>query len=93
MKIAEKWFEDGDKLVLQKTHDFTPALESAGELRSNGMTGFSENRHIGRIPLALVGIWLKEAGVKWDDPAAKDVIRKKVMSGDYSNFRVWEGTF
>jgi hypothetical protein len=39
-------------------------------------------------------MWLKEAGVRWDDhEAKKQIIRKKLLSGDFAAFRVWEGTY
>jgi hypothetical protein len=41
----------------------------------------------------LIHEWLKEAGVSHDDPAAQDVLRKKLLSGDADAFRVWKGTF
>ena len=51
-------------------------------------------RHVGRVPGAMVSLWLKEAGVKWDDThAANDVIKRKMLSGEFSAFRNWEGTY
>jgi hypothetical protein len=42
----------------------------------------------------MVTEWMKEAGVALDDnDARKDIIRKKMLSGDFDKFRVWEGTF
>jgi len=47
----------------------------------------------GEIPLHIVEMWAKEAGIKWGDPAMKDVIKRKLLSGDFDKFRVWKGTF
>ena len=52
-----------------------------------------ESRLAGEIPLHIVETWAKEAGIKWDDPAMKDVIKRKLLSGDFDKFRVWKGTF
>ena len=45
----------------------------------------SDSWHVASVPAWVVTEWLKEAGVAWDDPAAKDVLRKKLMSGDVVN--------
>jgi hypothetical protein len=38
--------------------------------------------------------WLKEAGVDWSDHgAAQEVIKRKMLSGDFNKFRVWEGKY
>ncbi len=93
MKIAEKRFEDDGKLIIQKTHDPTPSLERARLLRDAGKQEFGESRMIASVPGWLVSEWLKDAGVAWDDPAMDDVIKKKLLSGDVSKFRVWDGTY
>ena len=85
---------DGDTFHIKKTFDVEPTLKSAAELRSNGATGTSDMRHIGRLDLNVYAMWLKEAGVSWDDTkAAEEVVMKKLMDGDFSKFRVHEGSF
>ncbi|MBK7815069.1 MAG: hypothetical protein IPJ52_12615 [Rhodocyclaceae bacterium] len=76
--MREEWIDQGDKIVRKKTHDLDHA--------------FDEVRLRREAPW-VVTEWLKEAGVAWDDPAAKDVLRKKLMSGDVGKFRVHGGTF
>ena len=93
-KIAEQVFQDENKLIVKETHDLSPVLKSAADLRSHGHTGFSENRHVARVPLALVAQWARDAGIKWDDkPAMQEMLSRKMMSGEFSAFRVWEGKF
>ena len=93
-KISEQVFVDGTKLIVKETHDLAPVLESAAELRSHGHLGFSENRHVARVPMALLAQWARDAGIKWDDqPAMQDMLARKLMSGEFSKFRVWEGKF
>jgi hypothetical protein len=42
--------------------------------------------------MAMLNNWLKEAGVAWTDTqAVKDVIKRKLMSNEFSGLRVWEG--
>jgi hypothetical protein len=38
--------------------------------------------------------WCKDAGIRWDDiEARKEIVRKKILSGDFDKLRVWKGTF
>ena len=82
-KISEQFYQDGDKLVHVKQHDYTPALEQAAFMRENGNATFGESVCIGVIDRALMAQWLKEAGVKSDDPAAEEVLKRKMLSGEY----------
>jgi hypothetical protein len=44
--------------------------------------------------MALVAQWARDAGLNWDDTQAmQDMLSKKLMSGEFSQFRVWEGRF
>ena len=46
------------------------------------------------ILLMLLNVWLKEAGVKWTDTqAVKDVLKRKLMSNEFRDLRVWEGNY
>jgi hypothetical protein len=39
-------------------------------------------------------MWCDEAGIKWSDTQAKkEIIRKKMLSGEFDKLRVWKGTF
>jgi len=97
MKIAEKLIYDkaSNKFIHQKTHDFSGAekiAKMASMTTQGGVVG--ESRLIGTIPRALVNEWLKEAGVKWDDVGARqEVVKRKILSGEFDKFRVWKGTY
>lgn len=95
MKIGEKFIDDeGSKFVVQKTYDPNPTLGAVAALRSAGLQGFGENKHVARIPGWMVTEWLKEAGVRWDDVKARDeIVHKKLMSGEFSKLRNWQGNF
>lgn len=89
--MKDRFFTEDGKIIHHRVIDPNPALDQAAALRSAGITGYSENALIGRVPMALVTEWLKEAGVTWDDPAMEDVLMRKLMDGDFSKFRVWQG--
>lgn len=102
MKVGEKVYEDDGKLIIEKSHDFTPVLKQMEQIRKQGIigmdgdtTGKGDARFIGRIPLALAEQWCKEAGVKWSDAAARgDVIKRKILSGDFDAFRTdWKKSY
>ena len=101
MKIGEKAYEDDGKLIIQKTHDFNPVLKQMEQIRSAGIKNMgdgpdnAENRFVGRIPLALIEQWCKEAGIKWDDTHARaEVVKRKILSGEFDKFRSdWKGSY
>ena len=95
MKIAERLIDDeGSKFVVQTTHDFNPAMDRAAALRSAGAGLTGESRLVGTVDLALIAEWCKEAGVSWNDiEARREVVKRKLMDGDNSHFRVWNGRF
>jgi len=46
------------------------------------------------LPAHLFYEWLKEAGVDPSDKeAAEEVLRRKMLSGDFDKLRVWKGTY
>lgn len=90
-QVKTRLHHDGDKVHVERFQECQPILDSARELRSNGLTGSSDFRHVGRIPAALLEQWLNEAGVAYSDTeAVKEVIRKKLQSGDFGKLRVDE---
>jgi len=97
MKLAEKWFEQDGKVIQQQTHDHTPTLEVNQSLRSAGAHGFSDNKLVGVVDTGMVGQWAREAGIKGSDPAywdkVKEVIKRKMLDGDFAKLRVWEGSY
>ena len=92
-KISEQFHKDGDKLIHVKQQDYSGSLNQAEAMRQNGNAHFGDSVCVGVIDKALMGEWLKEAGVKWDDPAAQDVVKRKMLSGEFDKLRVWEGNY
>ena len=102
MKIKEdfKYDEQDDKILIKKTHDLNPYIKDMEAVRSAGTMSTksgdtSDYRHVGRIPMVLVTEWCRESGVELTDRAAvQDVIRKKILSGDFDKFRSdWRGRY
>ena len=96
MKIKEQVHHDtkNDKIIVESTHDNNPALVSAEQLREAkvGITG--DNKLVGTIPIHIIKMWCDEAGVKWgDNEARKEIVKKKILSGEFDKLRVWKGTF
>ena len=96
MKIKEqvRYNRKDDKIEIARTFDAQPSLNRAEDLRKAkvGMTG--ENRYVGSIPIHIMQEWCKDAGIKWSDVnARKEIVRKKLLSGDFDKLRVWKGTF
>jgi hypothetical protein len=96
-KIKEVVHHDdgGDTLTVETVYDNNPVLDSVKNLKDAGFDQQrGDNRLVGRIPMHIMAQWLKEAGVDWSDHgAAQEVIKRKILSGDFAKFRVWEGTF
>ena len=96
MKTGEQILYDNveDKVIIKKTHDMNPEMHRAQMLRDAGIGQKGEHRLVGSIPLNLIAQWCKEAGVSWDDVHGRqEVMRRKIMSGEFDKFRVWKGTF
>ncbi len=90
--MLERWYEDGDRIVQHRT--VLVDDDRAKMLRDAPSQPLSDSWHVGSIPLIILEQWFKEAGVSWDDkPACRDVIRAKLLSGEFSKFRVKEGRF
>jgi hypothetical protein len=97
LKVKEIVHHDdgGDTLTVESVYDNDPILKSVKQMKDAGFDQQKgDNRLVGRSPMNIMAQWLKEAGVKWDDhKAAQEVIKRKILSGDFNKFRVWEGTF
>ena len=94
-KISEKVSFEGDNMIIKKTFDGSQMLKDAAHAREITQNSFgSDYKHIGHVDFALLGVWLKEAGVEWTDTQAiKDVLKKKLMSNEFSDLRVWQGSY
>ena len=82
-------------MVVKKTFDASYMLNDAKHARETTANSFgSDYKHVGNVDLGLLSVWLKEAGVEWNDTeAVKDVIKRKLMSNEFQALRVWEGAY
>ena len=94
-KIKETVTFDDDKMIIKNTFDATHMLKDAEQAREVTNNSFgSDYKHVGNVDMALLNVWLKEAGVQWTDTqAVKDVLKRKLMSNEFSKLRVWEGKY
>ncbi len=95
-KIGEKIeISDNGEINIKRTFDGSQMLKDAEYARQYADNSFgSENKLIAQVDPAFIGIWLKEAGVSWSDTeAANEVIKKKILSGEFDNLRVWQGNY
>jgi predicted TIM-barrel enzyme len=94
VKVSEKISFEHDNMVIKQRHDVSQALRDAQVARDAGVGMSGENRLAGFLDGAVLASWLKEAGVAWSDTeAAKEVVKRKMMSGEFAKFRVWEGSY
>lgn len=94
-KISEKYSFEGDNLIIKKTFDASHMLADAQHARDTTQNSFgSDNKYVGNVDLGLLGVWLKAAGVSWDDTeGVKSVIKRSLMSNEFAALRVWKGTW
>ena len=83
-----------DSIIIKKTHDVTDDLHRARVLRDANIGVKGDKKLIGSIPMALINEWLKGAGVDHTEHEARaQVVKRKILSGDFDKFRVWKGTY
>ena len=93
-KVSEIIDFEHDHMVIKKKHDVSQALNDVQKAKDAGIGMSGENRLVGFLDGAVLAQWLKEAGVSWSDTeAAKEVVKRKMMSGEFAKMRVWEGSY
>lgn len=96
-KIKEEILYDNqfDKIIVKKSYDDQAELDRVAQIRKDsGINKFgSDYKFVGSVPTHLIAEWLKEAGVAWDDPARADVIKKKMLSGEFDRLKAWKGKY
>ena len=96
-KIKEEILYDNqfDKIIVKKSYDDQAELDRVAQIRKDsGINKFgSDYKFVGSVPTHLIAEWLKEAGISWDDPALADVIKKKMLSGEFDRLKAWKGKY
>tara|TARA_Y100001963_G_scaffold103665_1_gene142748 strand:- start:117 stop:404 length:288 start_codon:yes stop_codon:yes gene_type:complete len=89
--ITEKYKAEDGKIHIVRNQDLTQLLKDTHELREGGaMAGYGDHKaQIGaRVPMVFIEQWMKETGLKLGSPEFDAYVTKKVMSGEYSKFKV-----
>lgn len=90
----DRVFTQDGQLVYHKQTDPTASLKAVEMAREATQSPMSDSWHVGRVDAHVLELWLKEAGVKFHEKdKVREVIRKKLLDGDFAAFRVKEGTF
>ena len=94
-QIGEKVTFQDDQMIIKRTFDASGMLLDAEYARQTSPNAIgSDYKHIGNINPALVINWLREAGVDWSDShAVQEVIKRKLMDGEFAKLRNWEGKY
>ena len=97
-KIKDELLYDNqyDKVIHKKTYDDTAEIDRVDQIKkTNGVNAFgSDYKFVGSIPAHLIPEWCKEAGVDMTDThAVSEVMKKKLMSGEFDKLRVWKGKY
>lgn len=94
MKKHVELINNEREAVITTTTDVQSVVDHASDLRANGLVGSADNRHVACIPEASLVQWCQEAGIRHDDkPAIRELLKRKILSGDISKLRVWEGSY
>jgi hypothetical protein len=94
MLIDEKITAVHNGVEVRKKFDNNVYLNEVEQIRKQGLGQTGDNRLVGRIPMHLIEQWAKEAGITWSDRAAmQDLVKRKMLSGDFDKFRVWKGKY
>lgn len=79
-------------LVINRSQDVAPLIKSARELQKAGIVGSKDNRHVARIPHVLIEKVANGNGLDLNDfadrQAIKELIKRKIQSGEWSRFMV-----
>ena len=94
MKEKIKYDHNENKITINRTFDVAPVIEQNKLARDMGKENFGDSKFVGRVPMYLIEEWCKEAGLQpHDTDARKEVLRKKLLSGEFDKLRVWKGNY
>ena len=97
-KIKDELLYDNqyDKVIHKKTYDDTAEIDRVAEIKKiNGLNAFaSDYKLVASIPAHLIPLWCKEAGVDMSDThAVSEVMKKKMLTGEFDKFQIWKGKY
>jgi len=93
-RVFDDW-DGGEEVVHFHQHqECQPILDDLANRRSADMIGTDDHRHVGSVPFVLLEKWLMEAGVSFSDgKAVQEVVKRKLMDGEFRKLRAWEGAY
>ena len=81
-------------VLIERSQDVEPIIDDVSARRSAGLIGSKEMRHVCRIPYVVLEGACNDAGVDMSDrDAVREIIYKKITSGEWSKFQVHEGGY
>lgn len=95
-KIAQQFIDNHDgTFTVKKSYDNGDVLNLAKTYRDYGAPEpMSDSKLVGVLPMNIIAEWIKEAGLDWSDTeACGEVVKKKMLSGEFDKLRVWEGRY
>jgi hypothetical protein len=91
MKTTGYWHEGG-AIIERRSFDAEPHLEEAKALRSAGMTGSSEMKHVFHAPPGFAEWYCQQKGITYPElMRSEKLIRDMVNDPGLAGFRVWQG--
>lgn len=94
MTVSTRAFADDDngRLVIQRTQDVEPILESAKRMAIEGQHGSNDMRHAARLPMVLVETYCNTNGITFEE-FMRDTKHVQRMINDpaLASFRIWRG--
>lgn len=96
MKINERFIDNHDgTFTVAKRYDNSDVVNLAKAYREVGAPKMaSDSVCVGVVPMNILAEWFKEAGVDWSDSeACGEVVKRKMLSGEFDKLRVWEGNY
>jgi hypothetical protein len=97
MKLGERISFDDKLLHIQQRHDVSATLKRAEMMRHAHEQGHhgqipKDWVPVGVVPAVMQRVWAQEAGVRMDDPEAmQELLKKKLMNGEFGKFRITGG--
>lgn len=96
-KIKDELIYDhtDDKIIHKKTYDNSAEIARVEDIKASDANKFgSDFKFVGSIPMNVLSDWIKEAGLTWEDTyEVQEIIKKKLMSGDFDKLRAWKGRY
>lgn len=83
---------EDDKIIGYVQQDLDPILANTSQLRDSGLTGGSEFKHAGRIPLVLIEDYCNKNSISFQQWMREPIHIKRMLNDPQNEpFRVWKG--